>query len=264
VTDLPSAFTHEQCCTLVAEAVATFAEVAREVDPATPIPTCPGWTLSKLIRHTGTIHRWVAEIVATGSQERVDSRSLSLALPDDDRWLPGWLAGGGDALVEVLAAADPEAPVWAWGADQHVRFWPRRMIHETTVHRVDAERQPLQSAVDPLVAADGIDEFFTNVKPSGSFSPEVAELRGDGSLAFVAIDRALGAGARWRIDLADDGFTVARTDESGAEAADATVTGPPDRVLLLLYGRLELSTPGLSLTGDHALVDWWIEKSSLT
>ena len=28
--------------------------------------------------------------------------------------------------------------MWAWGPDKHARFWPRRLLHETAVHRGDA------------------------------------------------------------------------------------------------------------------------------
>ena len=261
--DLPIGFTHEQYCELVADAVAAFAEVARGVDPSTPIPTCPGWTLAKLVRHTGTVHRWVAHMVAELAPERTDPRTLNLALPDDDRWLPGWLAGGGEALVEVLAAADPSAAMWAWGTDQHVAFWPRRMLHETTVHRIDAERQPVHAQIDPHVAADGIDELFTNIPPSAAFSPAVAELHGEGSLGFLALDRSLGPNAAWLIELDETGFDVSRTSEAAARAADVFMSGPPDQLLLLLYGRLQNPSPGLALAGDRALVEWWLDNSSL-
>ena len=261
--DLPIAFSHDEYCGLVTEAIERFVEVTRGVDPASPIPTCPGWTLAKLIRHTGTVHRWVTDMVQYGATERTDPRQLDLALPDDDRWLPGWLAGGGETLAQTLAAADPEMPMWAWGTDQHLRFWPRRMLHETTIHRVDAERQPAHAEIAPLVAADGIDEFFTNIPPSASFSPDVAELHGDGSLGFAALDRALGPAARWVVQLDADGFDVARAVNGETEAADVRLSGPPDQVLLLLYGRLHYPSPGLTLSGDQSLLDWWLDNSAL-
>jgi hypothetical protein len=47
------------------------------------------------------------------------------------------------------------------------RFWARRQAHETTIHSVDAiaarsQRWPTASdvAIDPLLAADGIDELL--------------------------------------------------------------------------------------------------------
>jgi hypothetical protein len=29
--------------------------------------------------------------------------------------------------------------MWAWGPDKHARFWSRRMLHETAVHRVTGD-----------------------------------------------------------------------------------------------------------------------------
>src|SRR5580693_2534418 len=55
--------------------------VADGADPALPVPGCPGWTISKLVKHTGTVHRWVTEIVATRSSSPVSQRSLELGLP---------------------------------------------------------------------------------------------------------------------------------------------------------------------------------------
>ncbi len=36
----------------------------RTADPATPVPTCPDWTLKQLFRHVGRGNRWAAQIVA--------------------------------------------------------------------------------------------------------------------------------------------------------------------------------------------------------
>jgi hypothetical protein len=46
-----------------------LADVLLAADPATPVPTCPGWTLLQLLRHVGRGDRWAAQIIrerATG------------------------------------------------------------------------------------------------------------------------------------------------------------------------------------------------------
>ena len=202
-------------------------------------------------------------MVAERSPERVDPRSLDLALPDDDRWLPVWLATGSKALVEELAAADPSDAMWSWGAKQDVAFWARRMLHETTIHRIDSERDMARAEIDPLVAADGIDERFTNLARSAAFSPGVSELSGDGTLGFAALDRSLGPAAHWLVCLDSNGFDIVRSDKKAIDAADVRVSGPPDRVLLTLYGRLDTNSPGLSTTGDRSLLEWWLDHSGL-
>jgi uncharacterized protein (TIGR03083 family) len=150
--------------------------------------------------------------------------------------------------------------MWAWGADQHTRFWARRQLHETAVHRADAEfaagREP---AIDADVAADGIDEFLLNLPHAAYFAPGVKELRGDGeTLAFVADD----TGAAWLIQLAPEGFRWQRRDADEPEGS-ATVRAPASDLLLLVYGRRKVGDANVSVSGDGKLVDDWLEHSSI-
>ena len=82
-------------------------------------------------------------------------------------------------------------PVWAFGEQRPAGFWARRMTHETTVHRVDAQLtvpggdgpaaggQPVIAAD---VAADGIDEWLTSVAAPDGGEPDVrAEGLAEGS-----------------------------------------------------------------------------------
>jgi hypothetical protein len=46
------------------------------------------------------------------------------------------------------------------GPDKHMRFWSRRMVHETAVHRVDGERLR-------LVATDRPDRWTIVRQPAG-------------------------------------------------------------------------------------------------
>lgn len=80
--------------------------------------------------------------------------------------------------------------MWAWGEDQHARFWARRMLFETLVHRVDAERAVGgESGIAPALAADGVDEFLVNLPYAGIFAPAVSKLNGSGeTLAFQCTD----------------------------------------------------------------------------
>ena len=136
------------------------------------VPTCPDWSLADLVRHTGTVHRWATRMVRDLAPQRLDPRSLDLGLPDDEAGYADWLASGARELVTTFGAADPDAAMWAWGADQHVRFWPRRMVHETTVHRADAElASGVQPRIDPATAADGIDELLDNLPTAAYFRP---------------------------------------------------------------------------------------------
>ena len=72
-------------------------------------------------------------------------------------------SAGRGGFVEA-PPADPGSSMWAWGADQHARFWSRRQLHETLVHRCDLElAQSGRPSVPAHLAADTIDEFLDNL-----------------------------------------------------------------------------------------------------
>jgi uncharacterized protein (TIGR03083 family) len=240
------------------EAQATrFAETVAGGDPATPVPTCPDWTLADLIRHLGGVHRWAAHHVATLAPRRVPSSELTLGTPDDPTKLAAWAADGVGPMVTTFRAGDPDAKVWGWGADRHVRFWPRRMLYETMVHRVDAALAVgVEPVVDDRLAADAIDELLANLPHAAYFAPGVGNLRGDGETIALRTTDA----SAWHIRLLPAGFSW---DWSTADA-DVTVTGNAADLLLLLYGRRSLDdTIRFTESGDGALIRRFIANAAL-
>ena len=170
-----------------------MADACRGADPATPVPTCPEWDLAELQRHIGRVNRWAATMVERRSQERLGREGMDWSTPDDPAALPDWVADGADFVEPRFRAADPEAAMWAWGWPKKAAFWPRRMVHETAVHRVDAELALGRPAVlDAEIAVDAVDELLDNLPHAAYFAPKVAELKGEGEvLAFVGGDAAL-------------------------------------------------------------------------
>ena len=172
-------------------------------DPERPVPTCPGWTVQDLASHLGSVHRWAEQLVRERAQQRIPWSDRGY-----DRWPanPSWIVDGGTSLLAALRSTDPDIGMWSWGADQHVRFWSRRQLHETVIHRVDLElamdREPAGSQA---VAADGIDEFLVNLLSARPFSPGVGELVGEGSrLAFTEVD----GNGRWLVALEEGGISL--------------------------------------------------------
>lgn len=228
-------------------------------DLAVPVPSCPGWTLRDLAQHVGTVHRWAAHHVATYAPARVPSAELGIEFPDDDAGYADWLREGGSILLGAFAGADGDVEMWAWGADKHARFWPRRMVHETAVHRADAElsmgREP---DLDPLTSADGIDELLDNLPCAAYFAPNVENLRGEGmSLAFEAVD----AEAAWLVVLRPNGFQWERI--GGLVPASIEVRGHAADLLLLLYGRRHPDEGRFVMTGDRDVLAHWLANSAL-
>jgi len=250
-------WSHPAYCDALGPEIARFADVVRGADLATRVPTCPDWTLADLVEHTGIVERWAAEMVRRLSPVRLDRTKLDVPVPDDRAQLPQWLADGAGDVVAAFRASDPDAAMWAWGADEHARFWPRRMLHETSVHRADAElalgREPV---IEPAVAIDGVDELLDNLLHARYFRSQVAELRGDGeSLHLHCTD----ADGEWTITLLPGGYRW----EHGHTKAVVAVRGPAADLLLLLYRRIRPDDGRCEVIGDDRVFAHWLEHSAL-
>jgi uncharacterized protein (TIGR03083 family) len=152
------------------EATARFASLAREATGDEPVPACEPWRVRDLVEHVGTMHRWAASIVLSG-QRLAEPQPLVAGDPAD------WYAGTAAALLAALRAVDPGEPVPNFSRiDETAAFWPRRQLHEVTVHVVDLlqalGRDEPQWAVPAELAADGVDEvlqvFFPRMTARGS------------------------------------------------------------------------------------------------
>lgn len=201
-----------------------FSAVLAEADLTTPVAGCPDWTLADLCRHLGRVHRWAAANVLGGGERR--GRPVD---PADGTDLQAWYDEGLSMLLVLLEDAD--RPCWTFVGPATARWWQRRQALETLVHRVDAEDAAGgRTAVDPALAADGVGEVVDVLHPArlaaSAVAPPVAELvlaTGDGT-------------HRWVV--------------AGPSPA-ATVTGPADALLLLVWGRTPLTDPRLQV-GDPA------------
>lgn len=197
------------------------AAARRGLDPR--VPTCPEWTMRDLVQHLGMVHRQKAEQVRGRHQERV--RAVETPPTDDDTLLE-WYDEGLARLLDVLSSTDPAEPVWSWRRDDRkAGFWRRRMVHETTVHRVDAQTAFGEvTHVDDDVATDGVDEVLAAFLVA--FSRR--DVGGDGRTVAVRTGERI-----WRVTpLAD------RVDlERAPGPSEATVSGEPSELYLWLWGR---------------------------
>jgi uncharacterized protein (TIGR03083 family) len=243
---------HVEHCHALEFEVARFSNVMSTLSPGLDIATCPGWTVLDLAEHLGVIHRWAEELVRFRSPERIP-RDVPASLRDDVN--PEWITEGGTQLVSTLLAANPDDEMWAWGLDQHVRFWSRRQLHETLVHRMDLE---LAAQVDPsadfVIAIDAIDEYLSNLEKVGKHSPEFAPLRGHGErLAFRVRDTS----TLWAVTFDEDGFNVSQAEDT----FDAELVGSPVDLLLAILRRRDLAQGEIEVNGDRHLVEFWLAHS---
>jgi uncharacterized protein (TIGR03083 family) len=250
---------HLEHCDLLAGEVKRFAELI-DAGPGSagrldvPVPSCPGWSVGDLTVHLGTVHRWAEHLVRARAPKRIPSSEMGLGAADPSA---AWLRAGGEALVATLRAVGPEVPMWAWGADQHARFWSRRQLHETLVHRADVELAlGLEPVAEPAVVADAIDEFLVNLSGAAYFSPRVTSLRGDGKRLSL---RAIDEDREWSVTLQPESFEVG----GPVSAPDATLVAPALTLLLVLYRRRPIDAVGVLATGDRSLIEMWWANSAL-
>lgn len=212
----------------------SFVTALRSADPDAPVPPCPGWRVRDLAGHLGVVHRWAAEVVRTGRNGDEGDP------PDDATDLPDWCEAGAAALVGTLAAADLDAPCWGFGPPPRVAgFWLRRQAHETAMHRWDlGAAAGTPTVMDERLAEDGLDEVCT------MFFPRQVRLGRTPPLADSLRLVSARTGRSWT--LSGDGTAP------GAGTADATLTGPPQPLLLALWHRLDLDSAGVQVDGDPA------------
>ena len=236
-----AAMDHRTHCDLLDTELATLGRCIDGADLAAGVPTCPGWTVRQLLKHLGIVHRWTTAMVGVTSARPMPHPDLAEdrpADPDSPAAWAEWISAGGSRLLDALRSAEGDAPMWAWGADQHVRFWSRRQLHETTVHRVDLEIATGHAswAIEPRVAVDGIDElnYLNNI---------------------LAKIEANNAGVEEAIMLNSEGFVVSHGHGKGSVAARGTAAD----LLAVLYRRA--GSERLELFGDTELLATWLANS---
>ena len=222
-------------------------DAAVAAGPDAAVPSCPGWTVDTLLRHIGLIHLWATEVVtAEGPEIDQDVFDDRAVLPDDGD-VPAWARDAHAGLVRALRAA-PDFDGWTfWPSPTSARdFWTRRQLHETAVHRMDAELAAWRS-LTPMradLAADGIDELLTGLLP---YEPlYAAEPR---SMAVVLDDVEIA----WYVSIA------ARPPETqrGLAPADLTLRGTANELYTFLQNR---ASDGVRAHGTTDLVGLWRQR----
>jgi len=243
----------EPCYAEIEASTETLAGLVHGADLTRQVPTCPDWTLRQLATHVGRAHRWAAEIVSTRSAEFIPFRQVPDGrIPDDPALHAPWLRAGAARLIDVVREADGD-PVWTFDGPRPATFWARRMAHETAVHRADAQitagREP---EIDPVLAADGIDEWLGSMFGIGASDPRVDALP-DGAVLHVHVTDE-GVDGEWLVRRDGNSVTV----EPGHGKGDVAVRGPAGRLLLVLLRRLPPDDPQVEVLGDEALLTRWL------
>jgi uncharacterized protein (TIGR03083 family) len=215
------------------------------------VPTCPGWTVTDLVRHVGQVYLHKAEVMHTG------------AWPDP--WPPAETATeppialldrGYAAVTHAFSRrGDTDRSVTWHAPDQTVKFWIRRMAQETVIHRLDAELAMHSIEPDPVpddLAVDGIDEvlrLFLAYEVE-AWPEEFTDAFAGVKPCTVRVATTGSAAAEWLVRIGE-GTVAIGSAGAGDGIADGVVQGGAEAVLRWLWGR-EL-TP-LAVEGDAVAV----------
>ncbi|HZA84280.1 MAG TPA: maleylpyruvate isomerase family mycothiol-dependent enzyme [Actinomycetes bacterium] len=228
---------------------AALREAAAAAGPDARVPTCPAWDVTQLVVHQGMVHRWAA---ANLRGERDHDTAASQAGGKAAARLLDWYSQGLAALVGTLRATaeDAKAMVFLRDAPSPRRFWARRQAHETTIHSVDAisavcRRWPTASDVDidPVLAADGIDELLMGFVTRGKGRLHAAE-------PYSVLVRTSDTGHAWTLRIGDGPIV---TTPGGAERPEAVFSGTAVELYLSLWNRAD----EITTNGRPDLVDQW-------
>ncbi|MFF7247928.1 maleylpyruvate isomerase family mycothiol-dependent enzyme [Embleya sp. NPDC008237] len=235
---------------------------AAVTDMDAPVPSCPGWTVADVVRHSVLMYTGAA------GQLRPKQRPVTpnarpgagSAHPVTNSTTKGDLLDTYNrahaALVTEMARRDPLDPIEGEALDPGVAdgvdgdgpdpgtagFLVRRMAREAAVHRADIEMAVgTPGPLDAQQALDGIDEVLGVLLPAHY----------DGGTRDGASGRTIGVHSNrhhWRLTMQRSGVTMSR--DRGF--ADAAVSGEPAELLLYLWGR----RPGtvVSQTGDRSVL----------
>lgn len=195
--------------------------------------------------------RWLD--VPTPRSRRVDVPPHA-TLPEVTRRFTARLA---DLLAEfdTRPASDP-CRTW-WYEHEDVGFWLRRMVHATTVFRVDVQTaaQVEVTPLDPEVALDGIDEmlhlwFGHRLNVLGISATRAC------SVQIRAADRVWHVRTTYEHAQVTRGGAQHECAEIPAPREETVVSGNPGALFLWLWGRIPERL--VHVTGDHdAVAQLW-------
>jgi uncharacterized protein (TIGR03083 family) len=232
------------------EQAAAMRAAAVAAGPDASVPTCPEWTVRRLVRHMAKLHNWAGRSLGTppdGERPSPDSP------PADWDELLSWWDKELTGFVDLLRSREPAAPAWTFATGPRVAaFWARRQAHETAIHRLDAEHAAAGSAeadavpalvFDSEFAADGIDEVL-HVGIAPVWARERPAARG------TVLLHAADAGRAWLVRLQPGEIEIGPAADQPALDADASIVGTADAVYRAAWGRPSHAVTG----GDRQLL----------
>ncbi|HEX3588487.1 MAG TPA: maleylpyruvate isomerase family mycothiol-dependent enzyme [Pseudonocardiaceae bacterium] len=235
---------------------AQLAALLRDADWSTPVPTCPGWTLTQLMRHVGRGDRWAAQIIADRVDSSLDPRLVRDGKPPaDDPGALRWLADSPRTLLDAVRDVGADTEVSTFLGPRRASWWIRRRLHEATIHRADAAfALDTGYGLSADLAADGISEWLDRLVVEQSLG-RPAVLPSGTRLVLRATDST----DVWTVAGTAAGITV--TDEPAD--GDVRLEGPAADLLLALVRRRAVADTSIQLEGTPGLWHDWLDRTPL-
>ena len=218
---------------------------AARIDLNASVSACPGWNVADVLGHLGRVYWSIHDIVVQQAQE---PPTTPVPKPPPGPEVIDFFVDAHRALLESLGSAAPATPVYTWSDDRTVAFYQRRMVHETTVHRIDVERavgRPI-TAVDADLAADGIDELVSVVLPFGLARASAPSL----PVGSLHLHRTDGDG-EWTLAVIDGVVQVGHVHAK----ATAALRGPASDLFIFVWNRGGSAL--LECFGDESVAAAW-------
>jgi uncharacterized protein (TIGR03083 family) len=237
-----------------------FGELIRTGDLSTPVPTCPGWSLTQLLRHVGRGDRWAAQIITDRVDHFLDPRAVVGGKPPPDLdATTSWLHAGAQQLIDAVEHAGAQTPVWTPFGPRPANWWIRRRLHEATVHRADAALAlGVEYTLAPELAADGITEWLERIASEAGRGDTPLPLADGHTVHLHANDPDLGEAGEWTVRA--DGRRIAWSHDHGK--GTVALRGGAVDLLLAVVRRVPLADTDIAVFGDLTVWETWLEHTS--
>lgn len=216
-----------------------------DASPLAPVAGASGRTLLETVRHVGD--RCEDCLSWLGVSESA-ARDWPVT---EDAGLPELTGRFTERLADLLGrfgTVPPDQPCATWYPhDRTAKFWLRRMVHTTTVHRVDVQTAA-HVEVTPIsadIACDGIDEVLRVW-----FGYRLDALGIRASRAWKV--RVTVGNMHWHVRAGSERAQVSQDSSPNEEEPDAVISGNSQAVYLWLWGRLP--DRAAETSGDHDVI----------
>jgi uncharacterized protein (TIGR03083 family) len=204
-------------------------DIYSEAVSGNQVPSCPDWKFRDLMLHLADVQaHWAKTILNPDATEEMDFINHT---PDCE--ITEWCEKQTQALVDAIAAVDPNKPCATWWSNpKTAEAIARHQVQEAAVHAWDAHLAVgIEHPLPHAVALDGISEWI-NVHNEWTESK-------DFTIIFAPTDSA-------------ETITWDRGGES------VTLSAPASELNLFLNGRRDLTQ--LKATGDVAAISGFLAE----